>query len=215
MSRDRAASLALSLALVAVGAAAWALQLRAPLRVDAAALAALPPALGDWRARDVPLENEVEAMLRADWNLQREYARPGSPPVSLYVGYYGTARGGAPEHTPWVCYPSNGWTIESNERLDADGLRAHELVVTQNEQRRLVLFWYQSWRRAGLLGSFDVTLDHVLSRLRTERADGALVRISTDLPPGGELAARSRLVSFGGALVSALAAHWPEERAAR
>jgi EpsI family protein len=212
MSRERAASVALSLALVAVGAAAWALQLRAPLRVDAARLEALPETIGGWRSREIPLENEVEAMLRADWNVQREYAQPGTPPVWLYVGYYGTERGGAPEHTPWVCYPSNGWAIDSSEPLEVDGLRGHELVVSQAGQRRLVLFWYQSWRRAGLLNSFDVTLDHMLSRLRTGRADGALVRISTDLPPGGEPAARSRLVSFGGALVGALAAHWPEER---
>jgi hypothetical protein len=74
-----------------------------------------------------------------------------------------------------------------------------------------VQFWYRSYRRTGMLGGLDMSLDHVLGHLREGRADGALVRISTTLQGEEEEAARDRLMAFATALDSQLAAHWPIE----
>lgn len=60
-------------------------------------------------------------------------------------------------------------------------------------------------------GRLSVRMSHLLGRLWTGRADGALVRISTPLGPEGEVAARSRLVAFAIALEERLAQHWPVE----
>ena len=96
--------------LLAIGALAWSLQFQPVLQIDASELATLPTRIDLYRSRDVPLESTVESVLQADFNLQRSYLR-GDLVVWLYIGYYGTTRGGRPEHTPRGCYTGAGWGI--------------------------------------------------------------------------------------------------------
>jgi len=211
---ERSATLLVCLLLVLVGAVAWWLQLRPPLGADVRALAALPHRIGPWRAEDIPVEAAVEAELRADLNLQRVYLDPAGEPIWLYVGYYGTARGGRPEHTPRGCYTGAGWSIVASRRLIADpatGRSLNEYVVERDGTRQLVHHWYRSHRATGLLGGMDRNLDRLLGRLVDGRADGALVRLSTDVIDGDEVAARSRLLAFGAELEPLLGARWPLE----
>jgi len=205
---------ALIVVMAAVGAIGWVLQLRDPLELDVAPLATLPESIGPWQSKEVPLEENVESILRADFNVQRLYVHPVGFSVGIYIGYYGTERGGRPEHTPWVCYPNAGWKIEVSRKLTVDearGLRVNELEVEKDGERSLVHFWYRSYRRTGLLGPVDQVLDRFLNRMRHDRSDGALVRVSTRLEPGDLVGARSRLASLGGQLDALLDAHWPHE----
>jgi EpsI family protein len=213
----RVANVVLGLALLMVGGFAWSLQLRPRLEVHAEALTGLPPDLEDWHSRDIPLEEGFESILQADANVQREYVRPLGDSVWLFVGYYGTNRGGRPEHTPSLCYPANGWRIERRRTVTIDparDLRATEYVAEKNGHRDLVQVWYRSYRRTGMLGDLDMSLDHLFGRVRTGRADGALVRLSTPIRGDDEAAARGRLMAFAAALDLQLATHWPTETAA-
>lgn len=217
MSRDQLSTLLLSIGLLAVAALAWGLALRPTPQVDAAALASLPSEIAGWGARDLPLDSVVESVLQADFNLQRAYRHPSGGLIWLYVGYYGTGRGGRPEHTPRGCYVGAGWGIEESRVLHAGPERAlslNEYVVERGGDRRLVFFWYRSHRRTGMLGGLDQNLDRLAGRLLDGRADGALVRLSTPLRPGEQEAARSRLLSFALALDPLLAERWPREFAA-
>jgi EpsI family protein len=218
MKRQDGITALLLVAFVAVGIGAWALALRPPLQVDAEGLAEIPLDLDGWTGRDVALETAVESMLRADFNIQRLYVDRYGDHVWLYVGYYGTDRGGRPEHTPAVCYEAQGWRIGARRRLDvagAEGLRVNEYRVEQGGERQLVHFWFRSFRSTGLLGVLDQTIDRVVGRLRTGRADGALVRISTGLGAADEVDARSRLLRFAAEFDLQLAHHWPIETPAR
>ena len=208
---------ALVVVMVAVGAVGWTLQLGPRLEVDASPLAALPTRIGVWRSTDIALEETVESELRADFNLQRAYVAPTLEPLWLYVGYYGTQRGGRPEHTPRFCYTGAGWGIESSQTLEIDpgsDLRVNEYVVEQDGQRRLVQFWYRSHRRTGILGGLDQNIDRMFGRLLDGRADGALIRISTPIEGEDPVAARSRLRSFASLVDPLLGEHWPSERPA-
>ncbi len=60
---------------------------------------------------EIPLAENVESMLRADFNVQRAFLHPLGDVVWLYIGYYGTDRGGTPEHTPPQCYRAHGWSL--------------------------------------------------------------------------------------------------------
>jgi EpsI family protein len=214
MIGDRVTATVLTLLLVLIGGLAWSLQLRPGLEVDTQALHVLPPNLQDYSSREVPLDETVEAILRADANVQREYRDPQGNRVWLYIGYYGTARGGRPDHTPEICYPAYGWRFERQRTVaisPTSGLRANEYVAEKNGQQDLVEFWYRSNRRTGMLGGLDVSLDHVLGRLSNGRADGALIRISTPIRDGEEEVARARLNAFATAFDSQLATHWPRE----
>jgi EpsI family protein len=203
----------LSVSLLAIGGFAWSLQLQPTLEIDASALATLPTRIDTYEGRDIPLESTVESVLRADFNLQRAYYGAGSL-VWLYIGYYGTVRGGRPEHTPRGCYTGAGWGIESARtlRVDPDGdLRANEYLVERDGERRLVHFWYRSAQRTGMLGGWDQNVDRFVGRLTEGRADGALIRISTPLSGEDEVSARGRLLGFASALDPLLAERWPTE----
>jgi len=209
---ERFATASLIVALIASGAVAWWFQLRPELDYDASRLAALPLELGEWQGEAIPIESAVENMLRADFNLQRAYQRE-SDLVWLYVGYYGTERGGRPEHTPEICYPAGGWEIARKDVWSDGAMRANEYVVRNDDALRLVHFWYQSSRSSGLLGTWTVSVDQLRSRLASGRADGALVRLSTPLLDDDFEGARRRLADLAGALAPELAARWPQETA--
>lgn len=196
--------------LLAVGALGWWIQLRPAPVLESGSLARLPHALGPWRGRDVPLEDTVEAMLVADRNVQREY-RAGRALVWLYLGYYGTERGGRPEHTPEYCYPSAGWHIEREGRFERDGLAANELLVERDGQRRLVHYWYRSHRTARLLSTWDTAWDRLRGRIESGRGDGALVRFSTPIAGDGLAGARERLHQLARAVEEELGPRWPTE----
>ncbi len=203
----------LSVILLAIGGFAWSLQLQPALEIDASALATLPMRIDVYDGEDMPLESTVESVLRADFNLQRSYYSAGSL-VWLYVGYYGTARGGRPEHTPRGCYTGAGWGIESTRtvRVVPNGeLRANEYLVERNGERRLVHFWYRSAQRTGMLGGWDQNIDRFVGRLTHSRADGALIRISTPISGDDEISARGRLLGFASVLDPLLAERWPTE----
>lgn len=208
-------ALLLVVVLVGVGALAWSLQLREPLAVDTDPLAALPRQIDGWSARDVPLESTVESILRADFNVQRVYVHPTGSRIGVYIGYYGTERGGRPEHTPWVCYPNAGWKIAAHRRLTVDeprGLRVNELVVEKDGQRALVHFWYRSSNGTGLLDGKDQAWDRFVDRLRHDRSDGALVRLSSALDDGDDLTVvRGRLMGFASRIDVLLDRYWPSE----
>ena len=213
---ERLQTLSLLLLLACVGAGAWALELREELTVDPAALDALPFEIARHSGYDIPVDPTVARILEADFHVQRTYRHDPDPPVWLYIGYYGTERGGYTPHTPDACYPAAGWTIDEDSvttRQVAPELSVNELQVERAGERRLVHYWYRSHRATSILGETGQAFDRVIGRLLHGRADGGFVRVSTRIEEGGIDSARARLQHFAGELDTLLAHHWPEERA--
>ncbi|MCP3983064.1 MAG: EpsI family protein [bacterium] len=214
MASERLLTIALCAGLGLAGAAAWWLTLRAPLHAEADSLEAVPMRLGRYQAETIDVKDTVESMLNATYNVQRAYHHPLGEVVWLYVGYYSTARGGTPEHTPHACYSAHGWDVTRSVTLVREPIAkrvANEYVVELDDQQRLVLFWYQSFRSEDLLSTMALTLDHIRGQLTDNRGDGALVRLSTPIHDGDREAARSRLLAFAADLSPELARHWPTE----
>ncbi|HEU4431003.1 MAG TPA: EpsI family protein [Myxococcota bacterium] len=216
MSERLATALALLLLLVA-GGVAWALQLRARLEPQAESLRSIPFEISSFVGVDTPIGDNVEEMLSADFNIQREYLHPLGQLVWVYIGYYGTERGGTPEHTPRACYLAHGWRVVDEQPVVTDaetGTRAMEYLVESGGNQQLVMFWYRSHRATGMLSTLRLQLDHVAGRLTNGRGDGALVRLSTPLVGFDRDAARGLLVSFAKLIEPKLADAWPTERSA-
>jgi EpsI family protein len=215
MNNDRWLLVGLALMVLATGAMSWSFYLTPPLAVRADTLGLIPAEISRWEGKDIEVESGVAAMLDADFNVQRTYVHPIGDWVWLYIGYYGTERGGRPEHTPWACYPSNGWNIVRSDVVALGGaadFEANEILVEREGEIRLVHFWYQSYRKEGMLGDFDQAVERLRNRVIDGRADGALVRISTPIDgPDSEDSARSRLRQFADALAPHLREHWPRE----
>jgi EpsI family protein len=201
--------------LLAGGGLVWSVALQPTLVADTSALEALPDEIGIWRSvRDEPIEEAAEEMLRADLHVYRLYWHPDGGPVWMYIGYYGTARSWGMEHTPDVCYPSGGWAISGERTLTVDasrGLRVNEFTAELDGTTQLIHYYFRSRDRTGLLGVADHVVDKLLSRIRGDPRDGALVRVSTHIEDDGEIAARSRLIAFAAELDPILAERWPVE----
>lgn len=200
--------------LVVTGIAAWWLSLRPLPASDGTTLRALPAELAGWKAVDIPMEQDVADMLRADANVQRAYIHPLGYVVYVYVGYYGTARGGTPEHTPEMCYPAQGWQIDEGESVaigGKPGFAARELVVEKDGERRLVHFWYRTQDETGIQSTAALRWNHLWARLSAGRGDGALVRLDAPIEGGDVDAARQKLVAMDRALETALSSVWPTE----
>jgi EpsI family protein len=211
---SRIGTTVLCAALLAVGGFAWWLQMQPERVVDASALRTLPRSIAGWEGRDIPIADTVESELRADFNLQRAYVGPSGELIWIYVGYYGTNRGGRPEHTPRFCYTGAGWGIESTQQLTVDpdaGLHVNEYHVHREGERRLVHFWYRSHRRTGMTSGLDQNLDRMAGRLFDGRADGALIRVSTRIEDDDEEAARARLLDFVAKVDALIGERWPVE----
>ena len=212
---NRRIELGVALALMLLtGAASWWLLLRPVVAHDAAVFDALPSELNGWRSVDIEIDQAVSDMLAADHNVQRAYRHPLGYQIFVYVGYYGTVRGGTPEHTPDICYPAQGWEIvESTIRRAGgqNGFDLREFVVEQNGEQRLVHYWYRTGSQSGLTSVIGLRLRHVIDRMTENRGDGALVRLSTPLGNSDVETARTRLFAMDRVVEQSLAGLWPNE----
>ena len=213
LTRNMEAALLLAILLL-TGAASWWLMLRPTAVHDATAFDALPSELQGWRAFDIELDESVSEMLGADHNVQRAYVHPLGYHVFVYVGYYGTERGGTPEHTPDICYPAQGWAIaqETVRRVGgSDGFDLQEFIVTKGDERRLVHYWYRTGIRSGITSVLSLRLNHFWGRLTENRGDGALIRLSTKISGENLDEARGRLYGLDSVVENAIAEIWPDE----
>ena len=196
------------------GIASWWLLLRPAVEHDAAVFDALPTELNGWRSVDLAIDEAVSDMLAADHNVQRAYLHPLGYQIFVYVGYYGTERGGTPEHTPDICYPAQGWQIVESmiQRAGGQGgFDLREFVVEQAGERRLVHYWYRTGSQSGLTSVVGLRLRHVVDRMTENRGDGALVRLSTPLDSSNIASARTRLFSMDRVVEEALEGLWPND----
>ncbi len=196
------------------GIASWWLLLRPAVEHDAAVFDALPTELNGWRSVDLAIDEAVSDILAADHNVQRAYLHPLGYQIFVYVGYYGTERGGTPEHTPDICYPAQGWQIVESmiQRAGGQGgFDLREFVVEQAGERRLVHYWYRTGSQSGLTSVVGLRLRHVVDRMTENRGDGALVRLSTPLDSSNIASARTRLFSMDRVVEEALVGLWPND----
>ncbi len=203
--------------LTATGAGAEWLSRPEP-EIVRAPLSQLSKSFESWRGTEFPLDGKVLRTLGVDDHLSRVYERPGMPPVSLYIGFYASQRTGETIHSPLKCLPGTGWQpIETGRRefsvIDASGRAEHLLinryVVQKGLDRHIVLFWYQMRGRV-VASEYTAKLFLIDGALRTNRTDGALVRVIVPLRDNDtEASADAVAASFIRSLYPQLAVHLP------
>lgn len=157
-------------------------------RVSRLPLRDFPKQLGAWRqvGSDQRFAPDVEAVLRADDYVSRNYARADGRIVSIYVGYYSTQRSGITYHSPLNCLPGSGWTLYDPEKIritQDDGSRSFEanrFIIQNGGDREILIYWYQGRGRAVASEYWD-KLYTVMDSARRRRSDGAMVRLMTPL----------------------------------
>jgi EpsI family protein len=179
-------------------------------------LSQMPETIDGWTARDYPLDDATLAVLGKGDFLNRVYinqhptsanggssqfAVPGSSPISLFIGYFPTQRTGQTMHSPQNCLPGAGWTFDSKKYVDIQDVngktfKVGEYLISNGETRQFVIYWYQAHGRS-IPNEYVAKLYMVTDAIRTNRTDGAIVRVITQVQPYESLeAAKDRAVQF-------------------
>ena len=175
---------ALTVLLLVQGSLYYAVALRDEAIPSVAPLSLFPTESGAWRTfRDMPIEKEVQDVLRADDTLNRVYVGPleGSA-AYLFIAFFKTQRSGQTPHSPKNCLPGAGWEpMESAPlRITVPGrtepLVSNRFVVARGDEKSVVLYWYQSHGRI-ISDEFAAKFWLIADSIRYHRSDSALVKV--------------------------------------
>jgi len=185
------------------------------LKVTDVRLDNLPMQVESLAGTELHFEESVYAVLNADGNLLRNYASPEGEAVNLYIGYYGTAKGGRATHLPQYCFTGQGWSIEKWDVISLDSgmgrVRVNRMIVKKGESRQLVYFWFQSEGKVMATG-WEQNWYKFTHRLENSRNDGAFIRVSLGLAPGKDSAAEERAMRFSQLVMPLVTRYWPVEQ---
>jgi EpsI family protein len=178
-------------------------------------LSMMPNTIDGKVAQDIPLQDDVLAVLGKGDFLNRMYtipdpkkvaSEPGSAhgaayPVGLFIGYFATQRTGQSIHSPQHCLPGAGWTFESSRYTDLDDINGKrfnvgEYVINNGDSRQFVIYWYQAHGRS-IANEYKAKAYMLADAIRYNRTDGALIRVITPIAGGEPVEeARARVVQF-------------------
>lgn len=182
--------------------------------------AAVPASLAGWTGTDEPMPPEIVRTTLVDDYVRRRYTDGAGSEVLLYVAYHGNKARGMQTyyHNPTVCFPSQGWSLES-EKSSTETLRdaARDVplcryVFSKEGVRLSVLTFFQINRE--LLDQSPrnkplwMLLDRATPQLDDSPGTFVQVQIVTPVGAGGESVAsavQSRfLADFGAAILRAV-----------
>ncbi len=190
---------------------------RLPPRVVATQLERLPAVIDDYRGVDDSYGEAIYAILGADLNLYRHYRSSSGAAIDLYIGYYGTAKGGRSAHNPNACLPGAGWAIISNRMADLEpkgaGTKPIRAMVAARDGRYVALYhWYQVNKTEVSGSGIRQNLLRFKNRLLHNRDDGAFVQISVFTEAHDLERAKQIGLAFAGKIGRLLPDYWPQEK---
>ena len=174
----------------------------------------MPETIGSWTGQDLPIADDILAVLGKGDFLNRVYTSskpidisqtstpaPSNLPIGLFIGYFPTQRTGQTIHSPQNCLPGAGWTFDSRryvtlKDIEGKSFKVGEYQISNGETRQFVIYWYQAHGRS-IPNEYVARIYMVADAIRYDRTDGALVRVITQIAPTETVAdARERAVRF-------------------
>lgn len=158
-------------------------------RPDPPDLKEVPSNIAGYIGTDEYLEPASLQVLRSDASLFRTYARDASPPIWLFLGYFGSQQEYSQIHSPKNCYPGAGWNISSEGSVEIDSPRgpigARKLLITDGRERRIVVYWF-STPTGVLMDEFALKWYQAKRSMLGQPQVSTFIRFSTILPDGAE-----------------------------
>ncbi len=173
-------------------------------------LASFPIDWPHWQGVRVPMAAGTRDALAADDYLSVNFFNVQSEmPVNFFVSFYGSQRSGQSPHSPKVCIPGGGWSIESIDQRAAQGKAFNRVVIVRQNQRQLVHYWFVE-RGKVVTNEYEKKWLLLKDFLIHGRTDGALVRITTPLASEESLSqAEARLGQFMNTVAQKLELYLP------
>lgn len=159
-----------------------------PARTD---FSSFPTAFAGWQGTPEAMEQiYIDALKFTDYVMVNYKQGSDEYPVNFYVAYYASQRAGESAHSPRSCIPGGGWKIESLEKVSLPDVpvagqhqQANRVQIAMGENKQLVYYWFQQRGRI-ITNEYLVKWYLLLDSLFKNRSDGALVRVTTYIPPG-------------------------------
>lgn len=178
----------------------------------------LPMEIGGFMATEDYFPDSVYKELNADKHVYRHYKSSTGSQVDLYIGYYGTAKGGRTAHNPFGCLPGSGWGIEESELINlqgntsAESITVNYILARKGDTYETVLHWYQTEGTKVISTGIQANIQRFLGRIFKNRNDGAFVRISAMSDQNGLGQANARVKFFAKNILNLLPHYWPIEK---
>lgn len=177
----------------------------------------LPHQLAGYQGQDDRFSDDVYRELNADHHLYRHYRDAAGQQIDLYIGYYGTAKGGRSTHNPYACLPGSGWAIVERGQLQVatsyrpDGVTLNYVVASKDGLSNVLLHWYQAAGTEVLSSGLQQNLQRFTGRVLNNRNDGAYVQVSALANDAQVQPTRERIKAFAQNVLELLPAYWPLE----
>ena len=191
--------------------------LRGEPRVLHTNLEKLPMTIADYKGTVDAFDQSIYDALGADLHLYRHYQSTQGATLSLYIGYYGTAKGGRTGHNPFACLPGAGWGIIEADKVTVfpshhpEGVDVNFVVARKDGISNLMLHWYQTAGDRVLSTGLQQNIERFRGKVLDNRNDGAYVQVNT-LVRGENVANMvDEAKSFARDIIELLPRYWPEE----
>lgn len=155
---------------------------------------------GDF-AHDFPMDVSIVEALKLDDYLFKSYPRDKGQ-VSLYIGYYRSAKKVGAAHDPLVCFTGQGWQIKNRESgkytLTRDPtlkISYATMIAERQEDRELVVYWFQSNGKAEATTQSQ-KISMLLDKFSGKSEDNAFVRITAPVKDETPEVVRKRIFDF-------------------
>jgi len=176
----------------------------------------IPLQVGSYHGTEDRFPDSVYEELGADLHLYRHYRNMNGTVISLYIGYYGTAKGGRTGHNPLACLPGAGWGIIKTGKVSLAKMKeqvtVNAIIAQKGNAYQTVMYWYQSDKDRILNNGIQQNIQRFVSRISHNRNDGAFVQLSMLTPNNDFEQAEKHLKRFGEKVLAVLSDYWPEEQ---
>ena len=177
----------------------------------------LPVTIAGYSATEDFFPEAVYRELNADKHVCRHYRDRNGNQVDLYIGYYGTAKGGRTGHNPYACLPGSGWAIVDTHKVSLWPTPERPIEVNYIRARKddinaVMIHWYQIAGTKVVSTGLQQNIERFWGRLLNNRNDGAFVQITTQIADNRVGEAESEIVNFAGQILRVLPSYWPVEK---
>lgn len=167
------------------------------------AFAEFPLSIAGWEGMSVRLDENVLRSLKTDDYIVSNFVNADKKQVNFYAAYYANQVSGGSIHSPRGCIPGGGWVIKDLTERNIEGveyngqpIKVNRLLITRGDYNQVVYYWFQE-RGRNITSEWMAKWYLFLDSLSRSRSDGALVRITTSVLPGEDIAsADARSVDF-------------------
>jgi len=168
-----------------------------PNSKEEASVSNIPLELGDWKGKDLEIEERVFEILETRNLIMREYESKQGEKVYLYIVYSQDNR--KVSHPPELCMEGEGLTVKSKEVIpfvlsQNITIKANKFIIEGSKVRNLVVYWYKAGS-AYMTDYLKQQLKVALDRLSFKRTCGALIRISVVLSEEDDQEKKLQLIS--------------------